>query len=319
MRPFLASSLFALTLAISSAVPVAAQDYRSLEDRLSRAELALQDLQAEIYRGSGAPGDYPSAPAGAGIPVDQAKLNDIEQSLRQLTGQIEQMQFDIRQLKDWQQRFERDVQYRLLTLENGGTPPEGAAAPFGGTGAPPLTENPPASLPADPNAPQPIGPQASAPAPSGAPPVSDGTPLPQGTLGTITAPMPAGPSEALYNQGIDLLSRAQYAQALSNFEQVLAQDPQGPFAPQAKFYVADIQFVQKSYSDAARGYAEMLKAYPDSPRAPDAMLKLGLSLIQMGQKEQGCTTLGAIKVKYPNAGDTISSRASREAKRAGCG
>jgi tol-pal system protein YbgF len=144
--------------------------------------------------------------------------------------------------------------------------------------------------------------------------------LPQGTLGTINnTPTTAGsPAEALFKTGIDELARAQYEPAKSAFQQLVAQHADSPQAPQAQFYVADIHFVQKNYRDAALSYAELIKKYPQSDKAPDAMLKLGLSLVQMGQTKEGCTTLGAISAKYPKASDTIINRAQREAKKAGC-
>ena len=48
-------------------------------------------------------------------------------------------------------------------------------------------------------------------------------------------------------------------------------------------------------------FAEQIKKYPKSPRGPDSMLKLGQSLLAMGRTQEGCTTLGAIKSKFPEA------------------
>ena len=61
-----------------------------------------------------------------------------------------------------------------------------------------------------------------------------------------------------------------------------------------------------------RAFAEVIKKYPKSPRAPDAMLKLAQSFMSLGQKSEGCTTLGLItSKKYPNAApQTVSSAAA---------
>jgi tol-pal system protein YbgF len=264
-----------------------------------------------------------STGAGPAENVPQGKLNDVETSLRQLTGQVEQLTFEIRQLKDRYERFERDAQYRLLTLENGGKPPENM---------PPPSENSTSGALPSSNAPTDLATSTPTPDTSSGPvilgqqatttpaPETSTAALPQGSLGTITGPTtPSGsPADALYQSGIDLLAKAQYEPAKASFEQLVSQHGDSPQAPQAQFFIADIHFVQKNYRDAAVSYAELIKKYPQSDRAPDAMLKLGLSLVQMGQTKEGCTTLGAIGAKYPKASDTIINRAQREAKKAGC-
>lgn len=296
--------LAALALFLSPAAAHATARMAEVEDELARIELRLAQVQAETDRAAEG-----FALAQADPPVGQQRLNDIENSLRQLTGELERLQFEIRQLKDWRERFERDVQYRLLTLENGGTPPETGSLPPGIDTPPPQGEF------AIDTTPPGLGPQAGTSVPL---PPQEGSSLPQGQLGQLTTPGPTGGAAALYEEGMDLLSRAQYQPALAIFQQIIQQYPDTEQGQQARFWSADIEFVLKNFPVAARGYAEMLKADPTSPRAPDAMLKLGLSLLQMGQTTEGCTTLAALPQQYPNAGDTIKQRARREAQRAGC-
>ena len=69
---------------------------------------------------------------------------------------------------------------------------------------------------------------------------------------------------------------------------------------------------------AAKAFAELLKRYAKTARASEAMLKLGLSLMELGQKKEGCTTLGAIKSKYPNANKAVLDRAAKRAAEAQC-
>jgi TolA-binding protein len=60
----------------------------------------------------------------------------------------------------------------------------------------------------------------------------------------------------------------------------------------------------------------VIKKYPNSQRAPDAMLKLAQSFMGMGQKSEGCTTLGLIKSKYPNASPQTLGQAANLRKTA---
>ena len=66
--------------------------------------------------------------------------------------------------------------------------------------------------------------------------------------------------------------------------------------------MGNINFIRQDYAGAQRAFAEVIKKYPKSQRAPDAMLKLAQSFMSLGQKPEGCTTLALVKSRYPNAG-----------------
>ena len=144
---------------------------------------------------------------------------------------------------------------------------------------------------------------------------------PPGTLGTLSMgsgpngsppPMQGGAGNtAQYDQAMNLLSRAQYNEAAAGFRAYADANPQDTAnAPQAIYWVANIAFIQQDYSSAARTFAEVIKKYPKSLRAPDAMLKLAQSFMAMGQKSEGCTTLGLIKTKYPDAASQTLNQAA---------
>jgi tol-pal system protein YbgF len=147
-----------------------------------------------------------------------------------------------------------------------------------------------------------------------------------GNLGTLpasqapalaTAPAVGTPDDQ-YNAALNLLSTQQYGEAQTAFRSFAAANPKHKLAGTAQFFAADIDFVQKNYPAAAQGFTAVLRGYPSSPRAPDAMLKLGLSLLQAGDKKNGCLTLGAIKQKYPSANGEILNRAGRARLQGGC-
>jgi tol-pal system protein YbgF len=115
-----------------------------------------------------------------------------------------------------------------------------------------------------------------------------------------------------------LLASTQYDEARSAFRSFADTYPKDELAPQAVYWFGDIAYVQKDYAAAARAFAEEIKKYPDSTRAPDSMLKLGQSLIAMGQKQEGCAALAALPTKYPTASQKITGRAAEERKNAHC-
>ena len=118
---------------------------------------------------------------------------------------------------------------------------------------------------------------------------------------------------------MNLMARAQYAEASAAFRAYADANPDDTdLSPQAIYWVGNMAFIHQDYAPAARTFAEVIKKYPKSPRAPDAMLKLAQSFLGMGQKSEGCTTLGLIKTKYPGASDSTLAQAVNLRKTA-CG
>jgi tol-pal system protein YbgF len=133
---------------------------------------------------------------------------------------------------------------------------------------------------------------------------------------TSLGPAPAAnpQTRGQFDSALDLLAKARYDDARAAFRSFADANPDDPLTPQAVYWVGDIAFVQKDYPNAAHAFAEQIKKYPSSSRGPDSMLKLGQSLIAMGQTKEGCMTLGALPSRYPNASKTVASQAAGERK-----
>jgi tol-pal system protein YbgF len=300
------AAAFALCL-----VPTASQaaDADEIADKLERVERDLRDLQYDVYKGN--PPD-----AGAGVASGSARLNDMERSLRELRGQVETLTFQVKQLTEQLEIARKESNYRLGALE-GGAPAGALPAPSASSSAPPATF-----------APAPPTPAPSSTSGYGGPivlsPGSNAGGQRPGTLGSLPAgAVPADMAAAQtprqqYDAAMELLSRAQYPEAQAAFRKFVAANPKDELAGPAQYWVGDIAFTQKDYGGAAKAFADVLKSYAKTARAPDAMLKLGLSLLELGQQKQGCTTLGALKSKYPNANKAILTRAAKKASEAKC-
>jgi tol-pal system protein YbgF len=166
----------------------------------------------------------------------------------------------------------------------------------------------------------------SAPPRSLAPPpgVLGSLPKPAGQAGDATAsPISAeaavvSPYRTEFDTGLNLLGKAQYDEARASFRAYADNHPKDELAPQAVFWVGNIAYVQKDYPNAARAFAEEIKKYPSNGRAPESMLKLGQSLIAMGQKKEGCFTLGSLPTTYPKAPRPTVAQAAAASKAASC-
>ena len=247
---------------------------------------------------------YPVKLIGSGA-ASAARLNDLEQSLRDLRGQVETIAFQMKQMNEQLELSRKETAYRLGALE-------------GGAPASPLPVN---AGPAQSGTPKPVGNSKSA---SGFSSGSNQSAQQPGTLGSIPSAAIAedatlGPTtRQQYDGAMELLTRAQYSEAQSAFRSFVAANPKDELAGLAQYWVGDIAFTQKDYQGAAKAFADVLKRFSKTAKAPDAMLKLGLSLMELGQKKESCTTLGAIKAKYPNASKTILDRAAKRSADAKC-
>ena len=130
------------------------------------------------------------------------------------------------------------------------------------------------------------------------------------------APAPSG-MQAEFSAAMNLLAKARYDEARAAFRSFADTHPKDDLAPQAIYWVGDIAYVQKDYGNATRAFAEVIKNYPTSSRAPDSMLKLGQALIASGQKKEGCTALAALPAKYPHATASVLAQGN-DARKAAC-
>jgi tol-pal system protein YbgF len=184
-----------------------------------------------------------------------------------------------------------------------GQPRELALAPATGTLG---------TIPGDAALPAPVGPQ-------GALPLQGGQ-FPQDPTSADFPPANAGGDpDAEFDAAMTLLTRAQYGQAQEAFRMFSMTYPDTELGAQALYWSADIAYsVDRNYQGAARDFAELLRQYPDAPRAPEGMLKLGMSLLALGQIQEGCVTLAALPRSYPNASASIAGRARAEQRNAAC-
>jgi tol-pal system protein YbgF len=123
--------------------------------------------------------------------------------------------------------------------------------------------------------------------------------------------------EALYERSNESLLRRQFGDAESGFSTFMSKYPDHSLAGSAQYWLGETFYAQGDFKRAAQTFLQGYKKYPKSRRAPDSLLKLGISLSRLGQGEQACAAYQAVSAEYPKAVDA-RKRAQAEAKRAGC-
>jgi tol-pal system protein YbgF len=204
-------------------------------------------------------------------------------------------------------------------------------------------------------APQPLGaPDNQAPVGSEANPAP--APAAPGTLGTLTAAQaanlpqpPAGAAEAAaaaaaaqtpvpapaaqdpnsivlpgntpqeqYDYATGLLQRGAYAEAELALKAFVTQHAKDPLAGNAQYWLGESYYVRSDFKNAAAAFAEGYQKYPKSPKAPDNLLKLGMSLGQTGAKDNACLAFKQLAKQFPSASAAIKDRSARAQQRYGC-
>jgi tol-pal system protein YbgF len=123
--------------------------------------------------------------------------------------------------------------------------------------------------------------------------------------------------EALYEKNYETLLRRQFGEAEAGFRQFLEKYPDHSLAGSAQYQLGETFYAQANYQEAARNFLQGYKNYPKSRRAPDSLLKLGLSLRKLDQRDQACAALASVSTEFPRAVEA-KKRAQAELKRAGC-
>lgn len=149
---------------------------------------------------------------------------------------------------------------------------------------------------------------------AGQPPASDGTGQQDGI--EQVALQPESPDE-LYKMANEALLRRQFGEAEAGFRSFLSKYPDHSLAGSAQYWLGETFYVQGDSKQAAQNFLQAYKTYPKSRRAPDSLLKLGMALNKMGQKEQACAALGSVETEFPRAVEA-KKRAAAELKRVGC-
>ena len=304
----LLSMLAASALDVAEAQIFGGGNVAELQTQIERLQRDMRDLQMEVFRNG-------NAGTQTGAAMSAQRVDDIEQSLRRLTGDMEELMFELDQLS---QRMDR-MQNQLEFLERNQNEQDLLAGPPPGAtpGEQPLFETP-AGQPQN---------LTLAPAEGVLGAIPENTPLPtpdtpvqdNGLSPNTSPPFAGGDPDAEFEAAMGLLTQAQYGRAEEAFRAFSATYPDTELGAQALYWTADIAYsVDRDYQGAARDFAELLRQYPDAPRAPEGMLKLGLSLLALGQLEEGCVTLAALPRTFPNATASITERARAERSNAAC-
>ena len=130
--------------------------------------------------------------------------------------------------------------------------------------------------------------------------------------------LPEGSPKEQYEFATSFLKVGDYNMAERAFKEFVDSHPKNELSGNAQYWYAETFRIRQLYTDAASAYLEGYQKYPKSEKAPINLLKLGVSLVQIGEKDQGCSMIAGVKKQYPNATQSVLQKAKYEEKKFEC-
>lgn len=126
-------------------------------------------------------------------------------------------------------------------------------------------------------------------------------------------------ADEAYRGAVESVRSGAFDQAERQLRAFVDAHPSDRRVGDAKYWLGETHYVRGQFGDAARVFLDAYRQHPASDRAPDSLLKLGMTLAQLNQREEACLTFDEVLNRFPGAPSNVRNRAALEANRAGCG
>ncbi|MGA1314141.1 MAG: tol-pal system protein YbgF, partial [Pelagibacteraceae bacterium] len=248
------------------------------------------------------------------------KLNEIEEEFRKLTNRFEEVNFKLDKLSSRVTKIQSDAQLRFSDLEAGKvTDPTKLQTPNEVQGEQKTTQ---AKLPGT-DKPQDLG---SAPAYNmNSDQKIQATQSVESTASVvaeerrpITSLLPDKTPKEQYDFALSFMKVGDYETAELALREFIDKNKTDELAGSAQYWYGETFRIRQLYSDAATAYLDGYQNYPKSEKAPENLLKLGTTMVELGEKDQGCKMIVGLKKQYPKASQSVLQKAQYEQKRFKC-
>ena len=210
----------------------------------------------------------------------EVRISGLDRQMRGMTGQIERLEFELRQQTQ-----------RISTLEAEVEALRAGAAMSAG------------------DAPDTIG------APVAAATNTPGAPDQGGSAGGA---LPAGEPQEEYDAAYGLLGRGKFSEGDAAFRTFLTRYPNHSLAGNARYWIGESLYARQQYQEAATTFLEAWQKEQRGNKAPDNLLKLGMSLQRLDKKDEACASYGKLLSDYRGAPSRLLNAANRERRSLGC-
>jgi tol-pal system protein YbgF len=133
-----------------------------------------------------------------------------------------------------------------------------------------------------------------------------------------TSLLPNKPAKEQYDFAVSFMKVGDYETAEVALREFIDKNKTHELAGSAQYWYGETFRIRQLYSDAATAYLDGYQNYPKSSKAPENLLKLGSTMVELGEKDQGCKMIEGIKKQYPKAAQSVLQKAQYEKKRFKC-
>ena len=284
---------------------------KSIADQIQVITKDIKTLEKAVYQKSDI-SSKTNASLSSGLNEDiltkhLLKLNEIEDQFRDLTNKFEEVNFKLDKLSSRVTKIQSDNQLRFSDLENNPTN---------------VKKDKKASLPGT-----------SKPQDFGASPGYQTKNLPeQQTINSVESAktvvteqaekqeslLPDKAPKDQYEFAVSFMKVGDYETAEFALREFIDKNKDHDLAGSAQYWYGETFRIRQLYSDAATAYLDGYQNYPKSKKAPDNLLKLGITMVQLGEKDQGCKMISGLKKEYPKASKSVLQKAQYEQKKFKC-
>ena len=285
---------------------------KSISDQIQVITKDLKTLEKAVYQKSDVSLAFNSSSIKSGslnediLTKHLLKLNEIENQFRQLTNKFEEVNFKLDKLSTRVTKIQSDTQLRFSDLEAGVTPTSDKKTLLPGSFKPQdFGANPGYEMT---NLPK----QQSINSVESAKTVITEEPEKKESL------LPDKPPKDQYEFAVSFMKIGDYETAEFALREFIDKNKDHELAGSAQYWYGETFRIRQLYSDAATAYLDGYQNYPKSKKAPDNLLKLGITMVQLGEKDQGCKMILGLKKEYPKASKSVLQKAQYEQKKFKC-
>jgi tol-pal system protein YbgF len=303
-----------LTLSLSSNIKAEEKDGQKIYAEIERISKDLKTLEKAFYKTS----EIKSSSASFNnlnedvLTRHLLKLNEIEEQFREVTNRYEEINFKLDKLSNRITKMQSDNQIRFGDLENNSTT-ESESKKFTVK-----KKNLPGT-----DQPQELG-RVSGEDISVTMQVQKTQSVE--TAGLVVTEeasrseslLPNKPPKEQYNFAVSFIKVGDYETAEFALREFIDKNKDNELAGNAQYWYGETFRIRQLYQDAASAYLDGYQNYPKSKKAPINLLKLGTTLVQLGEKEQGCLMILGVKKQYPKANKSVLQKAEYEKKKFKC-
>ncbi len=121
-----------------------------------------------------------------------------------------------------------------------------------------------------------------------------------------------------YDKAYKIMEKGDYQTAEKEFTAFMRDYPKSDLVGNANYWLGETYYARKLYEQAAGIFADGFTKYKNNTKAPDNLLKLGLTMNNLGKKQDACTAFKSLPIEFPKASQTLKNRAKAEAKKLNC-